>query len=286
MTSEDLIMERLARIEEKLERVIALEDKLAGFVTTWDSLHDLGGDLSLLVSPTVRKLTAGLEEVETGFQLEDIAFLLKRFLLSMRNIAWSLEQLENLSDWWHDMEPMLKLAVPHLIDLLDDLEQKGIFRINKAILNMYAKIAQRYSSEDIDIIGDGFVRMHGLVMKFSEPVVIQFFESILKMYAKIAEHYSPEDIDTIGDGFVQMHGLVKKLSDPVVINFLDKLMEVPSQVNLKESRAVGPLGLPFRLMGKEYKEGLGVAMELTKALGKIKSGNGQPPSIEETSSPK
>jgi hypothetical protein len=36
---------------------------------------------------------------------------------------------------------------------------------------------------------------------------------------------------------------------------------------------VGPIGLVFR-MGKEEKEGLGVALELTKALGKVKSGNG------------
>jgi hypothetical protein len=30
----------------------------------------------------------------------------------------------------------------------------------------------------------------------------------------------------------------------------------------------------FRMMGKETKEGLGVALELIKALGKVKSGNG------------
>jgi hypothetical protein len=30
----------------------------------------------------------------------------------------------------------------------------------------------------------------------------------------------------------------------------------------------------IRMMGKETKQGLGVALELTKALGKVKSGNG------------
>ena len=99
--------------------------------------------------------------METGFQLEDFLALMKRLLLSFRHLTWSLEQLENLIDWWSDMEPLLKLAeqlenlivvadlepllkvaVPHLIDKLDDLEQKGIFRINKAMLNMYGKIAE------------------------------------------------------------------------------------------------------------------------------------------------
>jgi CobQ-like glutamine amidotransferase family enzyme len=30
----------------------------------------------------------------------------------------------------------------------------------------------------------------------------------------------------------------------------------------------------FRMMGRESRQGLGVVVELTKALGKVKSGNG------------
>ncbi|MFW6123294.1 MAG: DUF1641 domain-containing protein, partial [Thermodesulfobacteriota bacterium] len=106
--------------------------------------------------------------METGFQIEDVFLLLKRVLLSLRHMAWTLEQLENLRDWWQDVEPLLKIAVPHVIDKLDDLEQKGIFRVNQAILNMYAKLAAAYAPEDIDEIGDGFVRMHGMVKKFAD----------------------------------------------------------------------------------------------------------------------
>ncbi|MBM4275862.1 MAG: DUF1641 domain-containing protein [Deltaproteobacteria bacterium] len=226
MSNDELILERLARIEEKLERVSAMEEQLGAFANSWDSLRDLGRDLSLLMDPSVKLLTEELAEVETGFQLEDALFLLKRLLLSFRYLAWSLEQLENLVDWWQDMEPMLKVAVPHFIDVLEDLEQKGIFRGYQAMLSGYAKIAQHYSPEDIDAISDGFVRMHGLVMKFSDP----------------------------------------KFTD-----FLSKLAEVPGQVNLAAAKPVGPLGLPFRLMGKEYKQGLGVLMEITRALSQIKA---------------
>ena len=181
------------------------------------------------MDPTVKLLTEELAEVETGFQLEDALVLLKRLLLSFRHLAWSLEQLENLIDWWQDMEPLLKITVPHLITFMDNLEQKGIFRINKAMVDMYAKIA---------------------------------------------EHYTPEDIDAIGDGFVRMHGIIKKLADPEVIAFIDKLSNLPAQVNFAESRPTGPVGLLFRMGGKECKQGLGLVVELTKALGKIQAGNG------------
>ncbi len=133
MSDQDLILERLASIEEKLDRVAAVEKRLDDFARPWDSLADLGKDLSLLMSPSVKLLTEELAEVETGFQLEDILAMVKRLLLSFRHLTWSLEQLENLIDWWQDLEPLLKVAVPHLIDKLDDLEQKGIFRINKAV---------------------------------------------------------------------------------------------------------------------------------------------------------
>jgi uncharacterized protein YjgD (DUF1641 family)/tetrahydromethanopterin S-methyltransferase subunit G len=217
--------ERLDRIEEKLDRVLALDEKLQVFTQSWENLHDLGRDVSLLIGPSAKLLTEELAEVETGFQLEDSLYLLKRMLLSFRYLAWALEQLENLVDWWNDLEPVLKLAVPHLIDLLDDLEQKGIFRINRAMLNMYAKLAQ---------------------------------------------NYTPEDIEAIGDGFVRMHGLIKKFSDPAFLDFMERFTEIPSRVNLAAAQPVGPFGLMFALMSQEGREGLGVALELTKALGHVK----------------
>jgi uncharacterized protein YjgD (DUF1641 family) len=272
--SNDLVIERLARLEEKLDRLTASQEQLSPFIRSYENLSNLGRDLSLLMGPGVSLLTEELAEVETGFQIEDVLSLLKRLLLSFRHIAWSLEQLENLIDWWHDMEPLLKVAVPHLIDKLDDLEQKGIFRINKAILNMYAKLAAAYTPEDIEVIGDGFVRMHGMVKKFADPVVIQSLEAVVDMYAKLASVYKPEDIEVIGDGFVRMHGMVKKFADPRVIDFLDRLSDLPAQVDLDKARPVGPMGMMFRMMGKETKQGLGVALELTKALGKVKPGNG------------
>jgi len=279
----DLILERLERLEEKIDRLSASQDRLSPFVKSYESLSDLGRDLSLLTGPGARLLTEELGEVETAFQIEDALALLKRLLLSFRHITWSLEQLENLIDWWQDMEPLLKIAVPHLIDKLDDLEQKGIFRINTAILNMYAKIAAAYTPEDVEVIGDGFVRMHGIVKKFADPVVIQSLEAIVDMYAKLASVYKPEDIDSIGDGFVRMHGMVKKFADPKVIDFLDRLTDVPAQVKLEEARPVGPFGMMFRMMGKETKQGLGVALELTKALGKVQSGNGHGQPVNEGS---
>jgi uncharacterized protein YjgD (DUF1641 family) len=234
MTNEELILEKLARIEERLDGVARVERQLQTFAAPWESVHDLGRDLSYLTEPAVKRLTEELVEVETGFQLEDFFVLVKRLLPSLKYLNWSLEQLENLIDWWRDMEPLLKLGVPKLVDYLDDLEQKGIFRINAAVLEMYGKIATRYDAEDIA---------------------------------------------AMGDGFVLMHGMIKKLSNPEMIRFLEKLTDIPSEVHLDEVKPVGAFGMLWRLRSKECKEGLGVLVELTKALGKLRT---PPPEVAET----
>jgi uncharacterized protein YjgD (DUF1641 family) len=226
MTNEELILERLDRIEQRLEGVARVEQQMAAFAGPWENLSDLGRDLSLLMDPAVRKLTEEMVEVESGFQMEDFFALIKKLLPSLKYLTWSLDQLENLVDWWSDMEPLLKLAVPKVVDYLDELESKGIFRINAAVLEMYGKIATNYNTEDIDAMGDGFVRMHGVV---------------------------------------------KKLSNPELIKFLDRLIDLPLEADLAEAKPAGPFGLLWRMRNKDCREGLGVLVELTKALGKLKA---------------
>jgi uncharacterized protein YjgD (DUF1641 family) len=225
MTNEDLILEKLAKIEERLEGVARVEQQMAAFAGPFENLTDMGRDLSILMDPAVRKLTEELVEVDIGFQLEDFFGMLKKLLPSLKYLTWSLEQLENLVDWWKDMEPLMKVAMPKLIDYLDNLEQQGIFRINAAVL---------------------------------------------EMYGKIATHYGSEDIAAMGDGFVLMHGMVKKLSNPELIQFFEKLIEVPLEVRLEETKPVGPFGMLWKLRSKECRQGLGVMVELTRALGQLK----------------
>jgi uncharacterized protein YjgD (DUF1641 family) len=185
MSAEDQILERLTRIEEKMEQFSSVADQLKNFTNVFENFHDLGRDVSLLTYPAVKILTEELGEVETGFQLEDISFLIKRFLLSLRHIAWGLEQLENLVDWWQDMEPIMKVAVPHMIDFLEDLDQKGIFKGYQAMLSGYAKIAQKYGPEDIDLIAEGIVSMHGVAKKFTDPKFINFVEKFMDVPTQV-----------------------------------------------------------------------------------------------------
>ena len=220
MTNEELILERLDRIEARL----------APISETAGSIKDLREDLVPLSGQAFRLLIRELEDVESSFQLEDLMTLLKRSLRSVKHVIFALEQLENAVDFATTIEPLLKSAVPQVINYLDDLEQKGVLRIITATLDVRAKIASAYT---------------------------------------------PEDIDRIGDGAVTLLGLVKKLSDPVAIDFLEKIADLPSKVDLAGAKPVGPFGMLGALSSKEARQGLGVLMELTKAMGSLKNGGGK-----------
>jgi uncharacterized protein YjgD (DUF1641 family) len=210
------------KIIQKLESIEAQIDPL---VQSAKSMNELKEDIKPLLNQAFKVLVSELEDVESSVQLEDILFLIKRLLRSIRNVNYSLNQLENIIDFITTLEPLLKSAVPQIINYLDDLEQRGILRI---------------------------------------------IMSYLDIRAKIAAAYTPEDIDQIGDGIVALLGVTKKLANPKAVEFLNKFAELPASINLDKSKPVGPYGVIRASFNKDVRNGLGIIMELTKAMGKMK----------------
>ena len=223
MTNEELILQRLDALDAKIDPIVKTTRK-------WGDFAD---DLVPLQQQAVNLLIDELQEIEAGFQLEDLLLLIKRSARSIRSFLFALKAMDNIIEFVTDIEPLLKSAVPKMIEHLDELEQKGVFRIIKAMMDVRAKIAATYDHKDIEEISNGMVAM-------------------LK--------------------------LAKNISNPKAIEFLEKITSVPANVDLDNVKKVGPFGMLSAGFDSEVKDGLGVMMALTKAMGKIKSnGEGQPP---------
>lgn len=218
MTNEELI---LAKLEN-------LESQIAPLVKTAKNMAELKKDIIPLSNQAFHILIKELQEVEAGFELDDLFLLIKQMLRSTRSFIFTLKQLRSMVDFLKDLEPLLKQSVPLLISYLDDLEKRGVFRIIKAMMDVRAKVASAYT---------------------------------------------PEDIDQIGDGMVALLGLFKSVTDPQALALLKKAAEIPATLDLSASKKIGPWGLLSAGYDPEVKQGLGVLIELTKALGKLK-GNG------------
>ncbi len=216
MTNEELILERLDRIESRI----------APLAESAMSMKEFKDDLFAMSQPVSKRLIEELEDVESAFQLEDLAALAKRMLRSVKHIIYTLEQLENVIDFVTTIEPVLRLMVPQLIEYLNDLEQRGVFRIIKATYDIRAKIATAYTAEDID---------------------------------------------QIGDGLVALLGITEKMSDPQFKQLLENLADLGAGLDLSKSKDVGAWGFFTACSNSETKRGLGVLLELTKAMGHLKT---------------
>jgi uncharacterized protein YjgD (DUF1641 family) len=215
MSKEDLILEKLGKIEAEL--AVMREAR--------EPMDDLIRDLNPIMKQALYALIKEFKDVEDSFQLEDLMPLFKKLLVNVKNLTWALESLETIIDMWHTMEPMMKSALHNTVRYLGTLEQKGVFRT---------------------------------------------YEAMLEVRGKIAQHYGPEDIQAMGDSFVVLIGLLKKMSDPKMLELLEKLTDMPANIDLANAKPVGMFGVVGALSNSEFKDGIGVAMEMVKALGKLK----------------
>lgn len=214
MTNEELILEKLDRLEQQIQPLVKTSQKFA----------ELKNDLIPISNHATGLFIKELTEVEAGFQLENFLALIKEALRNTNNFIFALKQMANLIEFVKDLEPLLKSSVPQLIGYLDELEKKGVFRIVKATVDLRGKIAKAYTADDIEIMGDGLVAMLGLA---------------------------------------------KSLSDPKAVKLLEKLSQIPSMVELDNAKSLGIWGLASAGFNPEIGKGLGVLMELTKAMGRI-----------------
>jgi uncharacterized protein YjgD (DUF1641 family) len=216
-SKEDLLLERLERMEGQLQTLVKAQQGMA----------ELKADVAPLMNSTIRLLIDELGVVESGFQLEDVFTLVKKAMRNLRKFTQALDMMENAFELWDCLEPMMKSAVPQLINYMDNLERKGVLRT---------------------------------------------YAAMLEVRAKVAANYDPEEIGDMGDAFVLLLSMLKKLSDPQMIDFMNRILELPMGINLKDAKPLGPLGMLSVMGSKEGRQGMGVAMELTKALGRLSQG--------------
>jgi uncharacterized protein YjgD (DUF1641 family) len=213
---------------------------------------------------------------------EQILERLDRIEAQLAPVSASARGLNELKE---DLIPLSGQAFRLLIRELEDVESsfqlEDLLALMKRFLHSVKHI--QFALEQLENIVD-FVLTIEPLLKSSVPQLINYLDdleqrgilriiqSTLDVRAKIAASYSPEDVEQIGDGLVAMLGLAQKLSDPRAQAFLKKMATLPSKVDLEKVKPVGPFGMLGALSSKEARQGLGVLMELTKAMGDLQNG--------------
>jgi len=171
--------------KEIMLRLSYIEDQLAPLEESAKALKELREDVTPRVNEAVRALIEELADIEADFQIEDLVFLIKKTMRNVRNLIFVIDRMKNLIDFATTAEPLLKSTVPQIIAKLDELEQKGVFRILNSMMVVVNKIADSYSPEDIEQIGEGIVGLLGAVKKLTSPQSIEFLDKLSEVPSKV-----------------------------------------------------------------------------------------------------
>ncbi len=175
MTNEEKILERLERLEKKIDPI----------VESAASIKELKLELAPRVNEAVHYLIKELADIEADFQLEDLIYFCKKALRNINNLNYSMDMLKNLIDFAIMAEPLIKNTVPQVIQSLDDLEQHNVFKIADISIQTLKKIGKTYSEDDFQQVGDGLVRLTGLLKELTRPETLDLLEKAVSIPGEI-----------------------------------------------------------------------------------------------------
>jgi len=215
MSKDEVLLERLDRIERKLELM----------ASSAESSHDLHETLAPILKGAFMSMLAEFSAMEHKVNLDDLFNLFRRIMFSVRDITYVLEQLENIIELWRTVEPMIKPLFLSSVESLDKMEQNGTF----------AKVS-----------------------------------ALAEIGSKTANAFTPEQISNMGETLVFFLSVLEKMSNPETKAMLEKLVDGMADVDLAAATDGGMMSLVKTMGSKDVRKGLGVALEMTKVLGKIK----------------
>jgi len=192
-------------------------------------------------------------------------------------LTQAARSVENLR---RDLAPRVEEAVRALIVELAEVESDFQMEDLLALVKKSMRNVRTFSKA-LDQLGSFINLADNLepLVRQSVPVWINTLEELeskgvftvlkglLSVMEKVSAAYGQEDIERMGDGVVVLMGLARNLGEPGAAGLLARLSEVPGRVRLENVREAGPMALLGALSDPEIRRGLGLALELTRAMG-------------------
>lgn len=225
----------IAELNDKIDRLTAQVEFLADEAIEarrrrqeWDELK---ADVTPLLGEMYSYAARELAEVEHDVSLEQIAHLLKRLIRNAGTLEALLEQLESASDLIGTLSPLTGDAVYKLMEVLNDLEQRGYFAFAKGSLGVIDNVVTSFTTEDVNALGDNVVLILQAVREMTQPEVMTMLRNTA---TTVREQPVPED--------VSLFALIKQMRDPAVKRGLSRALSALRSVSGDFSEQQGQQG--------------------------------------------
>ncbi|HEY42650.1 MAG TPA: DUF1641 domain-containing protein [Anaerolineae bacterium] len=208
----------LALLHEKIDYLTEQFEAQQRQREAWDELKQ---DLIPITNHMIKLSINELEEIGTDFELEDLLFLLKRFLRNTHLWMHLLDRLEAIMDLADEASVLGKQAFANTIETLHQLERVGYFAFARGGYYVLQRIVTEFSEEDVRALGDNIVNILTTVQKMTQPEMLTLANSAIdSMRDQTIENVKPPS--TLS--------LLRQLSDPKVRIGLSKMLSIVSSL--------------------------------------------------------
>ena len=158
-------------------------------------------------------------------------------------------------------------SLGELRDDLTPLINSGI----KSLIEGLVEVEADFQSEDLaELAKKSFRSVKYLNFAMTQMVNLVDFLMTVEPLLKVSVPKIIEYLDHLerGGAFETLNALSETMSNPKASATIQKMIRTLNNVDLDGAKPLGPLGLMGALSKPEVKQGLGVVVELTRAMGR------------------
>lgn len=216
--------------------------------------------------------------------MSEQALILERLDRIEKQLAPLSATARTVSELREDLAPRVNEAVHAMITQLADVEadfqlEDLIFLVKKLMRNTRNL---NFSLDQLKNLID-FAMTAEPLMKVTVPQVIFYLDELerkgvfrllnvgVDVVSQIGSKYTVEQLQEMGDGVVRLVDILQKLTTPEALDLLDKAADLPGNVDVKGAKSAGIFRLMFALGDPEFKQGMGILLELTRGMAQMKT---------------
>lgn len=212
------------------------------------------------------------------------ALILERLDRIEKQLASLAATANAVTELREELAPRVNEAVHAMIVQLADVEadfqlEDLIFLVKKLMRNTRNL---NFTLDQMKNLIDWVVTAEPL-MKVTVPQIIFYLDELerngvfrllnagLDVVSQIGSRYTGEQLQQMGDGLVRLVDILQKLTTPEALDLLDRAADLPSHVDVVGAKPAGLFGLLGALGDPDFKQGLGIVLELTRGMAQMKT---------------
>lgn len=178
--------------------------------------EELQGDLIPIANHMIKLTIDELAEIGRDFQLEDLLFLVKRVLRNTNSLLALLDMMESVMGLTDDVNRIGQEVFNVSVETLDRFEREGYFTFMQEAWNIFERILEEFSEEDVRALGDNIVTILATVRNMTQPEILSLANNAVEAIS--AEPPVEDAPSTLK--------LVREFSDPQVRKGLARMINV------------------------------------------------------------